>query len=209
MKKLVIGLGILAAIIGALYAAFPMLFFVIYHNLINETEFRVDGTTLHMTGLINSQTPGQLEDIFAANPDIERIVMGDMPGSLDDEANLEGAAWVAKQGVDTYLTKDSNIASGATDFFLVGQNRIVEEGAVVGVHSWADATGATARDLPRDDPQHERYITFYESIGWSREQAEAFYFFTLEKAPAEGMYDMTTEEMLSTGLATQVITPVE
>ena len=182
-----------------------MFFFAIYKNNVYTTEFRVDGNKLHMSGLINSYTPEQLKDIFGAHPQIDTIVLGQMPGSIDDEANLAGAAWVAARGVKTYLPQEGSIASGATDFFLVGKRRVVEEGAEVGVHSWADVTGVTARDLPRDDPAHERYIGFYEGIGWTRAQAEAFYFFTIEKAPAEDIYLMTPQEMLATGLATEVV----
>jgi len=205
LKKLLITLAIVTAGFGCLYWAFPMFFFAIYKNNVYTTEFRVDGNKLHMSGLINSYTPEQLKDIFGAHPQIDTIVLGQMPGSIDDEANLAGAAWVAARGVNTYLPQQGSIASGATDFFLVGKRRVVEEGAEVGVHSWADVTGVTARDLPRDDPAHERYIGFYEGIGWTRAQAEAFYFFTIEKAPAEDIYLMTPQEMLATGLATEVV----
>ena len=204
-EKLLITLAVVTAGFGCLYWAFPMFFFAIYKNNVYTTEFRVDGNKLHMSGLINSYTPEQLKDIFGAHPQIDTIVLGQMPGSIDDEANLAGAAWVAARGVNTYLPQEGSIASGATDFFLVGKRRVVEEGAEVGVHSWADVTGVTARDLPRDDPAHERYIGFYEGIGWTRAQAEAFYFFTIEKAPAEDIYLMTPQEMLATGLATEVM----
>ncbi|MDB9989436.1 hypothetical protein OAD90_01665 [bacterium] len=204
-EKLLITLAVVTAGFGCLYWAFPMFFFAIYKNNVYTTEFRVDGNKLHMSGLINSYTPEQLKDIFGAHPQIDTIVLGQMPGSIDDEANLAGAAWVAARGVKTYLPQEGSIASGATDFFLVGKRRVVEDGAEVGVHSWADVTGVTARDLPRDDPAHERYIGFYEGIGWTRAQAEAFYFFTIEKAPAEDIYLMTPQEMLATGLATEVM----
>jgi hypothetical protein len=205
LKKLLIALAVLVAGVGGLYWAFPSLFFVIYHNNIYTTEFRVEDNKLHMSGLINSYTPEQLKDIFGQHPEIDTIVFGQMPGSIDDDANLEGAAWVAARGVNTYLPREGFIASGATDFFLVGKSRVVEEGAVVGVHSWANWRGITAQDLPRDDPAHELYIGFYEHIGWTRAQAEDFYFFTIEKAPAEGMYAMTPQEMLATGVATKIV----
>ena len=205
MKKLLIALAVLVAGVGGLYWAFPTLFFVIYHNNIYTTEFRVEDNKLHMTGLINSYTPEQLKDIFGQHPEIDTIVFGQMPGSIDDGANLEEAAWVAARGVNTYLPREGSIASGAPNFFLVGKSRVVEEGAVVSVHSWAYWRGITAQDLPRDDSAHELYIGFYESIGWTRAQAEDFYFFTIEKAPAEYMYVMTPQEMLATGVATKIV----
>ncbi|MDP4063571.1 hypothetical protein IMCC1933_11940 [Rhodobacteraceae bacterium IMCC1933] len=205
MEKLLIALAVLVAGVSGLYWAFPTLFFVIHHNNIYTTEFRVEDNKLHMSGLINSYTQEQLKDIFGEHPEIDTIVLGQMPGSIDDGANLEGAAWVAARGVNTYLPREGSIASGAPNFFLVGKSRVVEEGAVVSVHSWAEWRGITAQDLPRDDSAHELYIGFYESIGWTRAQAEDFYFFTIEKAPAEYMYVMTPQEMLATGVATKIV----
>ena len=205
MEKLLIALAVLVAGVSGLYWAFPTLFLVIYHNNIYTTEFRVEDNKLHMSGLINSYTQEQLKDIFGEHPEIDTIVLGQMPGSIDDGANLEEAAWVAARGVNTYLPREGSIASGAPNFFLVGKSRVVEEGAVVGVHSWADWRGITEQYLPRDDPAHELYIGFYESIGWTRAQAEDFYFFTIEKAPAEYMYVMTPQEMLATGVATKIV----
>lgn len=121
MKKLLITLAVVTAGFGCLYWAFPMFFFAIYKNNVYTTEFRVDGNKLHMSGLINSYTPEQLKDIFGAHPQIDTIVLGQMPGSIDDEANLAGAAWVAARGVKTYLPQEGSIASGATDFFLVAR----------------------------------------------------------------------------------------
>ena len=205
MEKLLIALAVLVAGVSGLYWAFPTLFLVIYHNNIYTTEFRVEDNKLHMPGLINSYTQEQLKDIFGEHPEIDTIVLGQMPGSIDAGANLEGAAWVAARGVNTYLPREGSIASGAPNFFLVGKSRVVEEGAVVSMHSWAEWRGITAQDLPRDDSAHELYIGFYESIGWTRAQAEDFYFFTIEKAPAEGMYAMTPQEMLATGVATKIV----
>lgn len=205
MEKPLIALAVLVAGVSGLYWAFPTLFLVIYHNNIYTTEFRVEDNKLHMPGLINSYTQEQLKDIFGEHPEIDTIVLGQMPGSIDDGANLEEAAWVAARGVNTYLPREGSIASGAPNFFLVGKSRVVEEGAVVSVHSWAYWRGITAQDLPRDDSAHELYIGFYESIGWTRAQAEDFYFFTIEKAPAEYMYVMTPQEMLATGVATKIV----
>jgi len=205
LEKPLIALAVLVAGVSGLYWAFPTLFLVIYHNNIYTTEFRVEDNKLHMPGLINSYTQEQLKDIFGEHPEIDTIVLGQMPGSIDDGANLEEAAWVAARGVNTYLPREGSIASGAPNFFLVGKSRVVEEGAVVSVHSWAYWRGITAQDLPRDDSAHELYIGFYESIGWTRAQAEDFYFFTIEKAPAEYMYVMTPQEMLATGVATKIV----
>ena len=98
LKKLLIALAVVVAGVGGLYWAFPTLFFVIYYNTIYTTEFRVEDNKLHMSGMINAYTPEQLKDIFGEHPEIDTIVLGQMPGSIDDGANLEGAAWVADRG---------------------------------------------------------------------------------------------------------------
>jgi len=144
LEKPLIALAVLVAGVSGLYWAFPTLFLVIYHNNIYTTEFRVEDNKLHMPGLINSYTQEQLKDIFGEHPEIDTIVLGQMPGSIDDGANLEEAAWVAARGVNTYLPREGSIASGAPNFFLVGKSRVVEEGAVVSVHSWAYWRGITA-----------------------------------------------------------------
>ena len=105
MEKLLIALAVLVAGVSGLYWAFPTLFLVIYHNNIYTTEFRVEDNKLHMPGLINSYTQEQLKDIFGEHPEIDTIVLGQMPGSIDDGANLEEAAWVAARGVNTYLPR--------------------------------------------------------------------------------------------------------
>ena len=97
-EKLLIALAVVVAGVGDLYWAFPTLFFVIYYNTIYTTEFRVEDNKLHMSGMINAYTPEQLKDIFGEHPEIDTIVLGQMPGSIDDGANLEGAAWVADRG---------------------------------------------------------------------------------------------------------------
>jgi hypothetical protein len=82
------------------------------------------------------------------------------------------------------------IASGGTDFFLAGKKRIIENGAMIGVHSW-DSPGESALDLPKDNEEHQKYLSYYNQVGIPAE----FYWFTLKAAPPEDIHFMTDDEI--------------
>ena len=153
-------------------------------------RFDVEGDTARMTGVITAELPATLLRLLVEHPEVEIIEMMVVPGSIDDDANVRAAMYVYDRGLTTKLNATSTIASGGTDFFLGGRTRIVEPGAVIGVHSWGGG-GIPAVDVPRDDPVHELYLEFYEAVGVPAE----FYWFTLEAAPARGMHIMTDEEL--------------
>ncbi len=173
------------------------------------TIFSIYDNTLIMNEEINSKTPRQLREIFAKYPNIDTIFMGVVPGSLDDDANLEAAIMVAEQGVTTVLGRYSFIASGGTDFFLAGQERIIEKGAQVGVHSWGDGGDITATDFPRGHEYHQPYIDYYQQVGWSKRQAEAFYYYTIESAPVDNLHIMEEHELHRYNITTEDIAQPE
>jgi hypothetical protein len=70
---------------------------------------------------------------------------------------------VRELGLDTHLTADSWIESGAVDVFAAGVQRPMEQGAKLGVHSWTDGT-LDAKDYPRDSPEHEKNRAFIEAM---------------------------------------------
>ena len=167
---------------------------VLFMNLIQTTSFTIDDndpTVLNMTGAINSRTFDSLKEVVKENPSIKTIHLVDVPGSLNDDVNIEMCYWVRKQGLNTYLSADSHVASGGTDFFLAGRERRCEKGAQLGVHSWRDALGKEAKDIPKDDPQHEMNRKYIEDMLGT----DAFYWYTIYAAPGEGMHYMTDQEI--------------
>lgn len=172
---------------------------------ITPTTFSVVDNTLTMNGDITSDTPAQLEKVFEENPNIHTVVMGVVPGSVDDEANLKAATWISKRNLTFILNADSEIASGGTDFFLAGKERVIHRGAKVGVHSWASGGGEVATDFPVGHQEHSRYIDYYQAVGWPKQDAEAFYYFTIEAAPADSIYWMSDEELITYKIATEPI----
>ena len=113
--------------------------------------------------------------------------------SDDDEANLQAARLVNKAGLGTCVPENGEIYSGAVDFYLAGVVRRLADSAVVGVHSWATGDNIEGAALPMDDPQHQPYLDFYAEVGVPAD----FYWFTLQAAPAAGMYNMTAEDKVT------------
>ena len=99
--------------------------------------FEADGNDLLVNGTLNSRSLAAFEQAMSDNPDVTRLILLEVPGSVDDEVNLQLGHRVRDLGLDTHVTADSEIHSGGTDLFLAGVERSMEEGAVLGVHSWA------------------------------------------------------------------------
>lgn len=169
-------------------------------NQLELTEFSVDGQKLLMSGLINSKTLDQFETVFAANPDITTVVEGEIDGSIDDDTMIALAYRVRALGLNTHLTADSKIYSGGVDLYLAGVQRTMERGAVIGVHSWSDGIWDAA-DYPRDAPEHEQNRLYIERMLGD----DAFYWFTIYAAPADGIHEMTDQEIARFNLLTQPI----
>ncbi len=153
-------------------------------------SFQADGNRLVASGVIDGTTLERFEEAQASNPQADTLVLKSAPGSVDDEANLVFGQAVRNAGFSTIVPSDGMVSSGGTDLFLAGRERILESGACVGVHSWS-AGSTEGKDVPRDDPEHKKYLDYYRAMGIAGE----FYWFTLEAASAEGMHWMTAAEV--------------
>ena len=155
-----------------------------------ELIFIVDGHQATMFGAIDSTISCRLNQLFSENPEVDTIIMQYVPGSIDDEANLEGARLLREYNINTIVPADGMIASGGTDFFLAGVERTAAAGAEIGVHSWSNGSDILPIELPRDHEEHQKYLEYYRDM----EIPESFYWFTLEAAPAESIHIMTPDE---------------
>ncbi len=153
-------------------------------------NFVVSGDEIIASGEIDSGALDLFDDIIGEHPNAKTLVLQYVGGSVDDEANVKFARVVRAMGLATRVPSDGLVASGGTDLFLAGVDRVIEAGACVGVHSWA-AQDYTATDLPRSDSEHDRYLNYYQDM----QIDTAFYWFTLQAAPADGMHWMTAEEV--------------
>ena len=147
-----------------------------------------------MNGVIGSNTPQHWENFIAAFPNTKTIIMKNCPGSEDDTANLNAARKIKNHGVTIHLPADAEIASGAVDLFLAGDVRTREAGSQIGVHSWSDGENE-ATSFPVGHANHQPYIDYYKEMGFSQTDAEAFYYFTINAAPAASVHWMTDAEI--------------
>ncbi|NEO86836.1 MAG: alpha/beta hydrolase [Spirulina sp. SIO3F2] len=156
----------------------------------DPVEFEVSGKVAVMTGVIDSDIQLEIEDLLEENPQVTTIIMRDVEGSVDDEANLRAARYVRENGLNTHIPNDGLVASGGTDFFLAGVQRTAGPNALIGVHSWSGGGHIEATQLPQNHPAHQKYLNYYRAMGIPTE----FYWFTLEAAPSDDIHWMTIEE---------------
>lgn len=154
----------------------------------------IDENTVEMDGVINSSTLNDFNELIDSYPDVDLIEIIEVPGSDDDEVNLQVAQLIYSLEIDTHLLDDGLIASGGVDFFLAGEVRTKGRNTKIGVHSWNDGE-RDATDFPRGHANHKPYIDYYKSIGFSQAESEAFYYFTINAATSESIHYMTEKEI--------------
>jgi hypothetical protein len=173
---------------------------VAYLNATDTIAFEADGGDLLVNGTLNSRSLVAFEQAISENPNVTRLVLLEIPGSVDDEVNLQLGHRVRDLGLDTHVTAESEIHSSGSDLFLAGVERSMEDGAIIGVHSWA-AGNLQGRDLPKSDPEHAAYVSYTKRMLGD----PALYWFTLEAAPVQDTHVMTAAEIAKYGLLTQPV----
>lgn len=167
-----------------------------------EIEVVQRGDTLDVMGGIDANTITTLRAAVAAAPEVKTLRLVNIPGSADDEASLTIlASFIREKGLAIVVPSEGMVASGGTDMTVMSLNRVIEEGACIGVHSWGASglfAGAAGADVPRDDPQHQLYLDFYETVDVPAE----FYWFTLDAAPPEAIHWMSPAEINHYNLST-------
>ena len=166
-------------------------------------SFEVEDTEIFAFGVIDETSLTLFKEAMAKAPDADTLVLEYVEGSADDEANLVFARFVHDSGFSTRVPANGLVASGGTDLFLSGVSRTLESGACVGVHSWAtnDENGEeiTGADFPRNAAEHQPYLDYYHAVGIPQN----FYWFTLEAAPADGMYWVTQDDIDANNMTTE------
>ncbi len=159
----------------------------------------MSAATVYMNGVIGSDTLEVIQELLRDYPQVNTIVMQNVPGSMDDEINLLASMEIRKHGIATHIPADGMVASGGTDMFLAGIKRTIEAGARLGVHSWSDDSGKAALDYPRDHQEHVKYLDYYSVMGIPAD----FYWYTLEAASAENIHWMTAQEIAQYAILTE------
>ncbi len=168
------------------------------NNATPKTSFGVfkviDDSSVEMNGEIGSSTLNDFNELIESYPNISKINIKEVPGSGDDEVNLQVSAKVHQQNIATHLMDNGLIASGGVDFFLAGTTRTKGNNTKIGVYSWSDERNE-ATDFPRGNSNHQPYIDYYKSIGFTQAESEAFYYFTINAASADDIHYMTEAEI--------------
>lgn len=166
--------------------------------------FEIKGHEAYLNGGLGTRTYHQLKDIIANHSEVKTIVFGHIKGSLNDAVNMHTGRILREAGLNTKVLTDSDIASGGVDLFCAGVERIVEEGAKIGIHSWCCIGDLTAIEVPREHPAHKYQIEYF-SMCLGDELGTDFYFNTLEAAPFDGIHWMTIDEIKKWHIATKLI----
>lgn len=165
-----------------------------------SSTFELRGEVAALNGELGSGTYHQVEYLIAQHPEVTTLVFEEVPGSMNDEVNVETGRLIRAAGYTTVLPADGMIASGGVDLFCAGVQRVIEGGRI-GVHSWDEpGSGIVANDLPRDHPAHRSQVRYFREM---LANGEEFYFYTLSAAPAAGIHWMSAEEIVRWGLATK------
>lgn len=172
----------------------------VVENASDGTQMVVQGDQLVMSGTITSRTPQNFERLLAMNPQIRTLVQTEVAGSIDGEATTAMGYRVRALGIATHLRSDSVVDSGGVDLFLAGRRRTMERGASIGVHSWRNGY-REGSSYPPSSPEHDLTRGYIADMLGS----DAFYWFTLQAAPSDGIHEMTTAEIARFGLLTRPI----
>lgn len=159
----------------------------------------VNDKTAQADGEINSRSLDDFNEMLNNYPNLNTINIIEIPGSADDDVNLQVSRKVHETNIAIHLMDGGLIASGGVDFFLAGTTRTKGNNTQIGVHAWSDDTNE-ATDFPQGDANHQPYIDYYISVGFSQAEAEAFYYFTINAAPSTEIHWMTEAEIQQYGL---------
>ncbi len=161
-------------------------------------RFSVKGNTAILDGGTDSRSFTEMKTFLNDNPEVEHLILRNMPGTTDAMTNLKIARMIRKRGLSTHLQKRSRIASGAVDLFISGVRRTMECGAKIGVHSWSvdGRIGPKLMGADYNQPVHEEFLS---DMGID----PAFYVFTREASEPESIYIMKYSEIEQYGLLTQ------
>lgn len=153
-----------------------------------------DKKTISLDGVINSSALDKFKILATSNPKIKHIEIVNCDGSINDEVNLKLAKYIYDHKYDIHLLDYGLIASGGTDLFLAGRKRSIGSNTKIGVHSWA-RDNEVATDFPIGHTNHLPYINYYVSVDFTQQQAENFYYFTINSAPSDSIHWMTEEQI--------------
>ncbi len=163
------------------------------------SEIEVEDNLAYITGDLGTRTYQQFTDLIENHPEVDTLILADVPGSVNDAVNMHTGRLIREAGYTTYVPEDGLIASGGVDLFIAGSERFIEEGAKVGVHSWCCVDDTPANELDPEHAAHEGQKAYFsEMMG---DEGIDFYFYTLQMADFDDIYYMSTDEIIKWSIA--------
>ncbi len=165
-----------------------------------------DGTSANVEGVIVDKTLDDFDNMILQYPDIKTLNLVDVPGAdvsgdLQTDTSLELGRRVYQLNINTHLVDDGFVASGGTDLLVSGKSVTVGSNPTIGVHSWGGGfegnPSGSAWDIKDDENhvEHQKYVRFYEDVGFAAQDAKDFYFFTIRAAEPDDIHNMTPYEI--------------
>lgn len=150
----------------------------------------VEDTIAYAYGGTDKDSFNDVRRQLDANPQLRTIVLKHVPGTTHLGENTRIAQMIRARGLNTHLERTSFIASGGVDLFLAGQDRTMDCGARIGVHSWKGENGDTPRKLGYD-PIEERMEAFHSTLDVDPD----FYQFARDAAPHSSLYFLSKTDL--------------
>lgn len=168
-----------------------------------DSELLIDdtGTMAHLYGTLGLRTYKQISNLIENHSKVSTIVFVDVPGSVNDEVNMETGRLIRLAGLNTLIADEGQASSGGVDLFVSGVKRSIGEGGKLGVHSWSNGE-SEAKDLPEDHPGHQQQICYFNEM-LDDPIGRNFYFYTIYAAPFDDIHWMTVDEITQYGVATE------
>lgn len=171
---------------------------------LGDSKLEIVGDEAFLSGDLGTETYAQIKNLIENHPNVNTLVLTSISGSVNDAVNMHTGRLVHEAKLNTKVISNSDIASGAVDLFCAGEQRIVEQGAKIGIHSWCCVNELTAIELPNDHPAHKDQINYFTLI-MGAEAGPDFYFHTLQAAPFDGVHWMSDEDIQKWKVSTQFI----
>ncbi len=165
-----------------------------------------DGLSAEVEGTIVDTSLQDFNKMTARYPKLKTLNLIDVPGSdvsgdvLTDMA-LDLGRVIYQKNINTHLVDEGFVASGGTDLLASGKHVSVGSNPSIGVHAWDGGLegnpNGSAWDVKNDENhiEHQKYLRYFEDIGFSKQKAMDFYFFTIRAAKPSDIHTMTTTEI--------------
>ncbi len=165
-----------------------------------------DGLHAEVQGAIVDTSLQDFEKMIAQYPKLKTLNLIDVPGSdvsgdVQTDTALDLGRAIYQKNINTHLVDEGFVASGGTDLLASGKHVSVGSNPSIGVHAWDGGfegnPNGSAWEIKNDENhiEHQKYLRYYEDIGFSKQKAKDFYFFTIRAAKPSGIHNMTIVEI--------------